>query len=441
LTIAIAAEGTAAVAAGDHTHVEADVTDLAHTDADAIHDNVAGEIAAIAAKATPVSADFLVIEDSEASNAKKSITLGDLPATSAALDDLTDVTITGTPADNEVVAYDTGTSEFINQTAAEAGLATSGHAHSADDLSDVDTTTATPTIGQVLKWDGSNWVPDDDNTGSGSLPSGTTAGDLAVYNGTSWVRIGAGANDTVLTADSAQTEGVKWAAGGGSGLWDDVASGSNAGSPAASDEFSDGSWGGTTVDPASPTTTVTERYGQLSIAHPGGDAAAELHGYMIAYAPAGNFHVMASLTAHSKATHQNNQMIGVMAADGVTHGAGNQVWAGIELPNLRRDVRRHTGYDTQAAASTGTNNELIDHLWWRRGLIICLEYTSSTGVWKMYDSADGITWFHTGRTLTHSITVSHVGVMLTTWTGSNSIVGNAEFIRAYDGLLGDTVLT
>lgn len=41
-----------------------------------------------------------------------------------AIDDLTDVTISGVPADNEVLAYNTGTSEFINQTAAEAGLAT-----------------------------------------------------------------------------------------------------------------------------------------------------------------------------------------------------------------------------------------------------------------------------------------------------------------------------
>lgn len=40
------------------------------------------------------------------------------------INDLTDVTISGVPADNEVLAYDTGTSEWINQTAAEAGLAT-----------------------------------------------------------------------------------------------------------------------------------------------------------------------------------------------------------------------------------------------------------------------------------------------------------------------------
>lgn len=48
-------------------------------DANAIHDNVAGEIAAIAPKASPVSGDYLIIEDSADSNNKKSITIGDLP--------------------------------------------------------------------------------------------------------------------------------------------------------------------------------------------------------------------------------------------------------------------------------------------------------------------------------------------------------------------------
>ena len=41
-----------------------------------------------------------------------------------AIDDLTDVTISGVPADDEVLAYNSGTSKWINQTAAEAGLAT-----------------------------------------------------------------------------------------------------------------------------------------------------------------------------------------------------------------------------------------------------------------------------------------------------------------------------
>ncbi len=62
-----------------HTHVETDITDLDHTDTDAIHDNVAGEIHAIDEKATPVGADELVIEDSEDSWKKKRVSLSNLP--------------------------------------------------------------------------------------------------------------------------------------------------------------------------------------------------------------------------------------------------------------------------------------------------------------------------------------------------------------------------
>jgi hypothetical protein len=52
-------------------------------------------------------------------------------ASAPALDDVTDVTIT-TPADNELLAYDSGSGEWINQTAAEAGLAAADHDHDGD---------------------------------------------------------------------------------------------------------------------------------------------------------------------------------------------------------------------------------------------------------------------------------------------------------------------
>lgn len=48
-------------------------------DADAIHDNVSGEISAVTEKTTPVSGDLLLIEDSAASNAKKKVQIGNLP--------------------------------------------------------------------------------------------------------------------------------------------------------------------------------------------------------------------------------------------------------------------------------------------------------------------------------------------------------------------------
>jgi hypothetical protein len=48
-------------------------------DANAIHYNFAVEIVAVTEKATPVSADLVLIEDSAASNAKKRVQVGNLP--------------------------------------------------------------------------------------------------------------------------------------------------------------------------------------------------------------------------------------------------------------------------------------------------------------------------------------------------------------------------
>ena len=50
---------------------------------------------------------------------------------------------------------------------------------SIDDLTDVDITTVAPTVGQVLKWDGSNFIPADDSGGTGG-GGGSTYVELSV---------------------------------------------------------------------------------------------------------------------------------------------------------------------------------------------------------------------------------------------------------------------
>lgn len=72
----------------------------AGTDADAIHDNVAGEISAITAKGSPVGADHLLIEDSEDSDNKKNITIADLSLTNSQISDFD----TGVSANSDVTA-------------------------------------------------------------------------------------------------------------------------------------------------------------------------------------------------------------------------------------------------------------------------------------------------------------------------------------------------
>ena len=82
------------------------------------------------------------------------------------LDALTDVVITGTPTNGQVLKYDTATSKWVN------GSDSTGVAGPAvlDELTDV-VITGTPTNGQVLKYDTatSKWVNGSDSTGSSGL--------------------------------------------------------------------------------------------------------------------------------------------------------------------------------------------------------------------------------------------------------------------------------
>lgn len=50
-----------------------------------------------------------------------------------AISDIDDIVITS-PADNEVLAFDNASGDWINQTAAEAGIALASHNHSASDI-------------------------------------------------------------------------------------------------------------------------------------------------------------------------------------------------------------------------------------------------------------------------------------------------------------------
>lgn len=47
-------------------------------------------------------------------------------------------------------------------------------------------------------------------SGGSSMPAGVAKGDLAVYNGTSWVVLAPGSDNSVLQAESTATDGVQW---------------------------------------------------------------------------------------------------------------------------------------------------------------------------------------------------------------------------------------
>lgn len=121
------------------------------------------------------------------------------------LNDLEDVTV-GTPADGDVLAYNTATEQW------EATAASAGSVTTLEDLNDVDDT-LTPSDGDVLTY----------NTSTGlweagvvdALPPTADAGDLLVSDGAEFDVLPVGIDGQVLTADSGEPLGVRWAAAGG----------------------------------------------------------------------------------------------------------------------------------------------------------------------------------------------------------------------------------
>lgn len=137
--------GEAGLAASTHVHAAGDITSGTFADARVAQTNVTQHQAALSITESQIS-DFGTYEDALGNPASDGYVLSSTAAGVrswidpssfggvANLDDLTDVVITGTPADNEVLAWDTSTSKWINQTAAEASLAAAVHVHAASDI-------------------------------------------------------------------------------------------------------------------------------------------------------------------------------------------------------------------------------------------------------------------------------------------------------------------
>lgn len=109
-------------------------------------------------------------------------------------------------------------------TYSQVGAAASSHSHTESDITDLDhdavkiqsrnVDSTAPTDGQALVWDNANskWTP---GTVAGSSPL-TTKGDLYTYSTTD-ARLPVGTDGYILTADSTQATGMKWAAASSSG--------------------------------------------------------------------------------------------------------------------------------------------------------------------------------------------------------------------------------
>lgn len=176
-TLTVGATGTASLAG--HAHATTDITSGTMADARIAESNVTQHEAA------------LTITESQISD------LGTY-LTTVALDDVSDVTIT-TPADNEVLAYN-GAGAWINQTAAEAGLAAASHTHTESEITDLGSyAAATHTHTESDITDLGSYEPALGNPASdGYVLSSTAAGTR------SWVATSSGPDEYVYMIDGEQ---------------------------------------------------------------------------------------------------------------------------------------------------------------------------------------------------------------------------------------------
>lgn len=116
-------------ATSSHNHPSTDITDFTEAVQDVVGGMVTGN----------TETDIDVTYDDNSGKLNFVVTAA---GGATSLDGLSDVTIT-TPVDNNLLAYDNGTSQWINQTAAEAGVSAVGHTHTESDITDLDHYTST----------------------------------------------------------------------------------------------------------------------------------------------------------------------------------------------------------------------------------------------------------------------------------------------------------
>jgi hypothetical protein len=290
-----------------------------------------------------------------------------------------------------------------------------------------------------------------------TVPAGspnTTKGDLHGFS-TVDARIPIGTDTHVLTADSSQALGLKWAAaagGGGGGAMDDltdadtttvtpvngdllVFDGSNWVPYVRSvittypghgddDEFDDESKTGITELTVSGSATWTESYGVLSAvfdSQSAGDFAAALKSLTPNTAP-----VTVETAVRFLTRSETNPMIGVGFTDGVvaaSNCAATMIATGSLLGQLIFSAASGTLTNMSVPADVGDVELHSDRLWLR-----CIWTAANT--FELAVSADGISWTKFGIADTSkTMTPTHFGVFVSGWSQTFKSTASFDYLR------------
>lgn len=192
------------------------------------------------------------------------------------------------------------------------------------------------------------------------------------------------------------------------------------------DDFGNESFTGwTTVNSGSHTVVATESRGRLSLAHPGSDAAGELHAYMKNITPSTNDWIEICLSGFGQG--QNYNIAGLVMGDGATYGAGSQVFF-YHSPNENNFSRSdHSGYNSAANVNGwGYQTQVVIGKVYMR-----LKYSGSNAFVAMV-SPDGLSWI-TAHSWTRTLSPTWMGFAITTWGGAQPFIWTLDYARFGNG--------
>jgi len=264
-------------------------------------------------------------------------------------------------------------------------------------------------------------------------PELTTKGDLLTY-GTALARLGVGANGQVLTADSAQATGVKWATpSSGSGYPPErwcIPKGADEG---FDDEFDDGSidadW--VAVDVSGKANTWYEVSGikGLSVLIPGSKGTWKYSGKLRAFSEVSTpFYIETALNLMSPS--QTYPSLGLIMADGVTVASGNQFSFTFHANNNYLVHSLSTGYNANSStASISLSPNKMG------GIIYLRMACTAANTWSLYYSFDGVVWLDAFGSLSKTLTPTYFGVCDAAYDGNpdSAWAGRFLYFRARSG--------
>lgn len=181
------------------------------------------------------------------------------------------------------------------------------------------------------------------------------------------------------------------------------------------DDFEDGSFTGWTTMQGAVSLTVTEERGRCSVVHPGtGSGTGDFHGRLKAHSFSNGDWIEAAIRVFGRS--QNYNMGGLTFSNGTSHGTSNAIhW--MLYPSGGSAGLRIQQNALWLNDTANTDYVIMQNAQGFSDVYLRFMYVSSN-TWRGYASCDGISWLNFTGDYAYTMTPTHVGFAMTTWSGT-----------------------